>query len=233
MEAWFQAAAASVDVRDTDSARMPTTAWSRLNSSCTQLRYFRPWTRMLPFVQYRCMTSCFRSPWCSLAVVWHSSAGMADTHGHPLSSLVVYPCRGVAMDRGNVINVYLARHFASVLVTQSVKTRGHVTDHKQLAALDTLQAPASRLCRTWLRVVVSGPCTKLHNSKDAMTENSFFYTDKLTVSGQITTKVPYAESLEAYPHILIFFDSVAALVQCKNTQNVGAKTCPCRPVKTT
>ena len=81
MEAWFQAEAASVDVSDTDSARIRTTAWRRLNSSCTQLRDFRPWTRMLPFVQYRCMTSCFRSPWCSLTVVWHSSAGVVDTHG--------------------------------------------------------------------------------------------------------------------------------------------------------
>ena len=85
--------AASVDVRDTDSARVRTIAWRRLNSSCTQLRHFWPWTRMLPFVQYRCMTSCFRSLRCSLAFVWHSSAGMADTHGHPLScSLTMSLC---------------------------------------------------------------------------------------------------------------------------------------------
>ena len=50
-EVWFQAAAASVDVRDTDSAGVSTTAWSRCNSSCTQLRHLRRWTRMLPFVQ--------------------------------------------------------------------------------------------------------------------------------------------------------------------------------------
>ena len=36
------------------------------------------------------------------------------------------------------------------------------------------------------------------------------YTEKSTVSGQITTKVPYVESLEAYLHIHIFLDTVAA-----------------------
>ena len=39
MEASFQAVAAFVDVSDTDSARVRTTAWRRLNSSCTQLRH--------------------------------------------------------------------------------------------------------------------------------------------------------------------------------------------------
>ena len=34
MEAWFQDAAASVDVKDTNLARLRSTAWSRLNSSC-------------------------------------------------------------------------------------------------------------------------------------------------------------------------------------------------------
>jgi len=38
-EAWFQAAAASVDVSDIDSARTLTTAWKRLNACCTQLRH--------------------------------------------------------------------------------------------------------------------------------------------------------------------------------------------------
>ena len=38
-EAWFQAAAASVDVSDIDSARTLTTAWKRLNSCCTRLRH--------------------------------------------------------------------------------------------------------------------------------------------------------------------------------------------------
>ena len=53
-EAWFQAAAVSVDVSDTDSARARATAWRRLNSSCTQLQYLGPCTSMLLFVQYRC-----------------------------------------------------------------------------------------------------------------------------------------------------------------------------------
>ena len=73
-------------------------------------------------------------------------------------------------------NVYLARHFASVLVTQCVKTRSrgrrlsadHVTDHKHLAALYTLQHPVGR-------VVVSGPCTKVHNSKDAILNKSYLH----------------------------------------------------------
>ena len=38
-EAWFQAAAVSVDVNDIDSARTSTTAWKRRNSCCTQLRH--------------------------------------------------------------------------------------------------------------------------------------------------------------------------------------------------
>ena len=44
----------------------------------------------------------------------------------------------------------------------------------------------------------------------------------MTVSGQIPQKFYNVESLEAYLHMHIFFDTVAALVQCENTQNVGA-----------
>ena len=50
--AWFQAAAASVDVSDIYSAKARTTAWRRLNSFCTQLQYLGPYTRMLLFVRY-------------------------------------------------------------------------------------------------------------------------------------------------------------------------------------
>ena len=60
--AWFQAAAAPVYVRNIDSANhSPEALELFLHPTAT----FRPWARMLPFVQYRCMTSCFRSPWCS------------------------------------------------------------------------------------------------------------------------------------------------------------------------
>ena len=80
-------------------------------------------------------------------------------------------------------NVYLARHFASVLVTQCVKTgsRGrrssadHVTDHKHLAALYTLQHPAGRGYAWWSAARVSGPCTKVHNSKDAILTKSYLH----------------------------------------------------------
>ena len=178
-EAWFQAAATSVDVRDTDSVRVRTIAWRRLDSSCTQLRHFWPWTKMLPFLQYRCMTNCFRSPWCSLAVVWHSSAGMADTHGHPLSCSLPMSlcCRG-----WRECHQCLPRSASCVSprhpVREDTRPRPTVISgpcYRSQTPGGTLHVTASGLpaLQDAVTLVVSGPCTKVHNTKDAMTENSY------------------------------------------------------------
>ena len=69
----------------------------------------------------------------------------------------------------------------------------HVTTSSQPALLDAVT-------RGGQRPVYTG---SIYNSKDAMIENSYSNTYKSTI--QISTKVPYAESLEDYLHIHIHF----------------------------
>ena len=52
------------------------------------------------------------------------------------------------------------------------------------------------------------------------------YTDKSTIRGQISTRLPYAETLEAYLHIHIFLDAVVALGHCENNKTSELKLVP-------
>ena len=119
-------------------------------------------------------------------------------------------------------------------VLSYVKTRGlgwrlsadHVTDHKHHEALYTLQHASSQpalqdaVTRGGQRPVYTESITQKTRWLKILTD-----TDKSSIRGQISTKVPYAESLEAclHIHMLFFFYTVIALEHCENTQNVGAR----------
>ena len=114
--AWFQAVAASVDVRDTDSATLRTTAW-------------------------RCL--------------------ITDTWQH-------FTCCNLLTDTWLHFTWYN-------LITNTWQHYTLQLDYRHLAALYMIRPLASRLCRTWLHMVVSGLCTKVHNLKHTVTEISYLH----------------------------------------------------------
>ena len=121
----------------------------------------------------------------SNAWLWKVSPKMAVTQLHDLASVSI--TQSVNSDMRPKLTLISGPCYRS----QTPGSTLHVTTSSQPALLDavTRGGQPARVHRD-------------HNSKDAMIENSYSNTYKSTI--QMSTKIPYAESLEDYLHIHIY-----------------------------
>ena len=179
--AWFQAVAASVDVRDTDSARLRTTAWRCLitdtwqHFTCCNL-LTDTW---LHFTWYNLITNTWQhfTRYNLITNTWQHFTRynlITNTWQHFTHYNLITNTWQHFTHYNLLTNTW--QHFTHYnLITNTWQHYTLQLDYRHLAALYMIRPLASRLCRTWLHMVVSGLCTKVHNLKHTVTENSYLH----------------------------------------------------------